>query len=155
VLRNHTHWVRTSKYNPFHDQLVLSAGSDAAVDLWRISSISSAPLLEMDGDDDDDDDNSDNSNSNSNSNNSNSDDDDNDNDNSSPKSTNRKRNSRNRHASETALDTLITRFDEAHEESVYSVAWSVAEAWTFASLSYDGRMVVNTVPSAEKYKILL
>ena len=155
VLRNHTHWVRTSKYNPFHDQLVLSAGSDAAVDLWRISSISSAPLLEMDGDDDDDDNNSDNSNSNSNSNNSNSDDDDNDNDNSSPKSTNRKRNSRNRHASETALDTLITRFDEAHEESVYSVAWSVAEAWTFASLSYDGRMVVNTVPSAEKYKILL
>ena len=54
-----------------------------------------------------------------------------------------------------ALDTLITRFDEAHEESVYSVAWSVAEAWTFASLSCDGRMVVNTVPSTEKYKILL
>ncbi len=35
-------------YNPFHDQLVLSAGSDGDALLWRVSSISSAPLLELD-----------------------------------------------------------------------------------------------------------
>lgn len=138
VLRNHTHWVRSCKYNPFHDQLVLSGGSDAAVDLWRISSISSAPLLEIDGEDvsdgsdgSDDGDRSDSDGGDS------------------PKS------NKHRRSGETTLDTLITRFDEAHEESVNSVAWSLAEAWTFASLSHDGRMVVNTVPSAEKYKILL
>ena len=160
VLRNHTHWVRTSKYNPFHDQLVLSAGSDAAVDLWRISSISSAPLLEMDDDD------------NGSGSGSGGDDDENDRGDgggssgsgggvvSSPKSSTTSKSMNRRSSSGEAggggaLDTLITRFDEAHEESVYSVAWSVAEAWTFASLSCDGRMVVNTVPSTEKYKILL
>ena len=138
--------MRTSKYNPFHDQLVLSAGSDAAVDLWRISSISSAPLLDMDDDDDDGSGSESGSGTGSDGGGSGS------SEGGSPKSTVSKH---HRRASETTLDTLITRFDEAHEESVYSVAWSVAEAWTFASLSHDGRMVVNTVPSAEKYKILL
>ena len=35
------------------------------------------------------------------------------------------------------------------------VAWSLADPWTFASLSYDGRMIVNKVPSHTKYKILI
>ena len=35
-------------YNRFHDQLVLSSSSDTLVSLWRVSSISSAPLLELD-----------------------------------------------------------------------------------------------------------
>lgn len=34
-------------------------------------------------------------------------------------------------------------------------AWSVSDPWTFASLSYDGRLVVNQVPSHTKYKILI
>jgi WD40 repeat protein len=51
-------------------------------------------------------------------------------------------------------DKLIKTYDE-HEDSVYSVAWSAGDAWVFASLSYDGRLVVNHVPPAEKYKILL
>jgi hypothetical protein len=38
---------------------------------------------------------------------------------------------------------------------VYSVEWSSADPWTFASLSYDGRLVINKVPRAEKYMILL
>lgn len=38
---------------------------------------------------------------------------------------------------------------------VYSVSWSAADAWIFASLSYEGKVAVNHVPSAEKYKILL
>jgi len=51
-------------------------------------------------------------------------------------------------------DKLIKTYEE-HEESVYSVAWSCCDAWIFASLSYDGRVVINHVPPAEKYKILL
>jgi len=51
-------------------------------------------------------------------------------------------------------DGVIAHFDE-HEDSVYSVVWSSADPWVFASLSYDGRLVINRVPRAEKYKILL
>jgi hypothetical protein len=44
---------------------------------------------------------------------------------------------------------------EDHEDSVYMVEWSSVEPWIFASLSYDGRLVINKVPKDEKYKILL
>ncbi len=40
------------------------------------------------------------------------------------------------------LDGKVRSFDE-HEDSVYGLAWSCADPWLFASLSYDGRMVVN------------
>ena len=53
-----------------------------------------------------------------------------------------------------ATDRVICSFDE-HEDSVYACAWSPADPWIFASLSYDGRLVFNKVPRAEKYKILL
>lgn len=42
-----------------------------------------------------------------------------------------------------------------HEEAVYGAEWSAADPWVFASLSYDGRVVVNRVPSPIKYKILI
>lgn len=51
-------------------------------------------------------------------------------------------------------DRLLHSFEE-HEESVYSVCWSPNDAWVFASLSYNGRVAVHHVPSAEKYRILL
>jgi len=35
------------QYNRFHDQLLLSSGSDASVKLWNIVSVSSAPLGEL------------------------------------------------------------------------------------------------------------
>lgn len=44
---------------------------------------------------------------------------------------------------------------EQHEDSVYSVAWSPADPWLFASVSFDGRVAVNVVPQDHKYKILL
>lgn len=50
-------------------------------------------------------------------------------------------------------DGLICTFDQ-HEDSVYSVAWSPADTWTFASLSYAGRVVISQVPVEEKFKIL-
>ena len=42
--------VYTAKFNKFHDQLILSAGTDSIVNLWRVSSISSAPLLDINDD---------------------------------------------------------------------------------------------------------
>lgn len=45
-------------------------------------------------------------------------------------------------------------FDD-HEDSVYGLAWSHADPWLFASMSYDGRLMVNRVPKNVKYKILI
>jgi WD40 repeat protein len=50
-------------------------------------------------------------------------------------------------------DEVIRTFEE-HEDSVYSAVWSCADAWVFASLSYDGRLVINHVPTQEKFTIL-
>jgi hypothetical protein len=50
-------------------------------------------------------------------------------------------------------DGVIRMYDD-HEESVYVAVWSAADPWTFASLSYDGRLVVNHVPRRVKFKIL-
>ena len=47
VLEGHSHWVSAVRYNRFHDQLLASAGTDTAVNLWRVSSISSAPLVDL------------------------------------------------------------------------------------------------------------
>ncbi|KAG0352087.1 Protein tssc1, partial [Gamsiella multidivaricata] len=51
-------------------------------------------------------------------------------------------------------DGLVQAFDQ-HEDSVYQVAWSSADPWLFLSLSYDGRAVMNQVPSEEKFKIIM
>ena len=52
------------------------------------------------------------------------------------------------------VDGLVHSYDQ-HEESVYHAAWSPADPWLFASLSYDGRVLINFVPSEHKYKIIL
>ena len=57
-------------------------------------------------------------------------------------------------ASDSVLaDGVIQLYDD-HEDSVYVAEWSSADPWTFASLSYDGRLVVNQVPRNIKFKIL-
>ncbi len=53
-----------------------------------------------------------------------------------------------------AADGKAATFDD-HEESVYGLAWSAADPWLFASLSYDGRLVLNRVPKALQYRILI
>lgn len=50
-------------------------------------------------------------------------------------------------------DHLIKSFEE-HEDSVYSIAWS-SSPWIFASLSYDGRVVMNRVPKEYADLILM
>lgn len=51
-------------------------------------------------------------------------------------------------------DRLISIFDE-HEESVYVAEWASNDPWLLASLSYDGRLILNRVPKKEKFQILL
>ena len=51
-------------------------------------------------------------------------------------------------------DRLICVFDE-HEESVYTAQWASNDPWLLASLSYDGRLILNRVPKTEKFQILL
>jgi WD40 repeat protein len=134
VLCGHSHWVTGAKFNRFHDQLILSGSSDSNVNLWRVSSTSSAPLLDYD-DDEDDVKETVSSVSNLSS--------------ATPAVSNKL--SKEQYSSS---DGLVQSYDE-HEESVYGVTWSNADPWVFASLSYDGRVIVNNVPSDEMYKILL
>ena len=50
-------------------------------------------------------------------------------------------------------DGLVSVWTE-HEDSVYTAEWSAADPWTFASLSYDGRLVLGHVPQQVKFSIL-
>mmetsp|Transcript_28214 Transcript_28214/g.62245 ORF Transcript_28214/g.62245 Transcript_28214/m.62245 type:complete len:350 (-) Transcript_28214:38-1087(-) len=40
----HTHWITSVKFNPCHDQLVASSGTDCLVNLWHAPSVASIPL---------------------------------------------------------------------------------------------------------------
>ncbi|XP_060535980.1 EARP-interacting protein homolog [Cylas formicarius] len=42
-----------------------------------------------------------------------------------------------------------------HEDSVYCAEWSPSEPWVFASLSYDGRLLISRVKRSLKYQIML
>jgi len=90
------------KYNPFHDQLLASGGSDGIVNLWRIASCSSAPWLGSES--------------------------------SSPK----KSETEEGVTSSDPPDVKVRAIDQ-HEDSIFSLAWSPADAWMYCSLSYDGR----------------
>ncbi|XP_076039917.1 EARP-interacting protein homolog [Oratosquilla oratoria] len=54
-------------------------------------------------------------------------------------------------STEKSEDGVIQTYED-HEDSVYAIEWSAADFWTFASLSYDGRLVINKVPRSIKYK---
>ena len=43
VRNDHSHWVWSVKYNPYHDQLILSSSSDGHVVLSSMASLSSEP----------------------------------------------------------------------------------------------------------------
>ena len=102
--------VASAAYNRFHDQLLLSCGTDCNVNLWRAASISSTPMTDFGQEAMD--------------------------------------------LAGTEVNSLVKRYED-HEESVFGVIWSAADAWTFASLSLDGKCVINHVPPTEKDKILL
>ncbi|KAJ1842550.1 phosphatidylserine decarboxylase 1, partial [Coemansia sp. RSA 2703] len=135
-IANHTHWIYSVSFNPNHDQLLLSSGGDGLVNLESVVSISSARVATTHS--------FGSSNNNSNENGNHSDgsavartsiDDDRDNDSDDSESAR-------------ATDGLVAQFDD-HETSVYAARWSQADPWIFASLSFDGRMVINSVPREE------
>lgn len=55
---------------------------------------------------------------------------------------------------EISLEDGVVRTYEEHEESVYSCEWASSDPWIFASLSYDGRVILSRVPREVKYKIM-
>lgn len=108
--RQHSHWVWSCRYNMFHDQLLLTAGSDSRVVLSSLASLSSEPyghLVEEEGE----------------------------------------------QVVVQQEDGVIQVWGD-HEDSVYTAEWSSADPWTFASLSYDGRLVIGRVPRTVKFRIL-
>ncbi|GMP44513.1 hypothetical protein CsSME_00013419 [Camellia sinensis var. sinensis] len=97
-LPGHAHWTWAVRCNPEYDGLVLSAGTDSAVNLWMASPPSSDDL-----------------------------------------SSESLMDSHTR-----SVDPLLISYSD-YEDSVYGLAWSSREPWIFASLSYDGRVVVESI----------
>lgn len=149
-MQSHSHWIWSIRYNPFHDQLVLSGGSDARVALMRAQSIASEPFGQM-GDFEDEEAIRGNS----------------------PSQESRDENSpiTNEHATDCLKeqhatserksrsketkelqDSVINIYEE-HDDSVYAVEWAT-DPWIFASLGYESRLVINKVPKSEKLNIL-
>lgn len=98
-LPGHAHWTWAVRCNPEYDGLILSAGTDSAVNLWLSSHTSSDELTSE----------------------------------RLVESPTRRR-----------VDPLLHSYSD-YEDSVYGLAWSSREPWIFASLSYDGRVVVESV----------
>lgn len=113
TLEDHSHWVWSVKFNPIHDQLILSAGSDARIFLNSVSSVSSEAVHPFDLSAED-----------------------------AEVITHKK-----------LGDERLEKVEE-HEESVYACAWAGNDPWVFASLSYDGRLIVSRVKRHHKYAIL-
>lgn len=51
-------------------------------------------------------------------------------------------------------DALVTAYN-THDDAVCAVAWSAKDAWLATSLSVTGHVIAHTVGNAEKYNILL
>uniref|UniRef100_A0ACD5Y8A1 Uncharacterized protein n=2 Tax=Avena sativa TaxID=4498 RepID=A0ACD5Y8A1_AVESA len=96
-LPGHSHWTWAARHNPEYDELILSAGTDSAVNLW---------LAEVGTDD------------------------------SRPESPS---GSRSRQE-----EPLLHSYTD-YEDSIYGIAWSSHDPSLFASLSYDGRVVLESV----------
>ena len=111
----HAHHITSVQYHPIHDQLLISSGTDCAVNLWRYQGVSSTPSKSI------------------------------------PLTSPR---SKSTMEPITVIgDGLVESF-KRHEDSVYKCTWS-REGWAIGSVSYDGLLVINSVPTPEKYRILL
>lgn len=129
TIANHTHWITSIAFNKFHDQLILTSSTDNQVNLESVISLSSASF-QLDSKSEasaaaEEDD------------------------------TEPDGYSRYYIVLFSKPDDGLVKTYEQHEDSVYSVAWSTGDPWIFASLSYDGRVVINSVPQEHKYKIIL
>lgn len=135
-MQTHTHWIWSMRYNPFHDQLVLSAGSDARVVLMRAQSVASDPYGQVADDDvkeDDGDEGGDDK----------------------LESTAADTNGSGQAASkdEKQVGNGVISVYEEHDDSVYATEWAT-DPWIFASLGFESRLCISQVPKAEKFSIL-
>ncbi|XBI00064.1 hypothetical protein VPH35_129232 [Triticum aestivum] len=89
-LPGHSHWTWAVRHNPEYDELILSAGTDSAVNLWlaKVGTDDSGP--------------------------------------------------------ERQEEPLLHSYTD-YEDSIYGIAWSSHDPSLFASLSYDGRVVLESV----------
>lgn len=130
-LSHHSHWIWSIRYNTFHDHLLLSGSSDGNVNLLRASSIASQPygcfVDDQEEEDDEDEENNENE--------------------VEPKSI------PDQVDKPELKDGLVKTYKD-HQDSVYCVEWSPSDPWIFASLSYDGQVMVNRVPSEEKGQLV-
>ncbi|KAG7360180.1 WD repeat-containing protein [Nitzschia inconspicua] len=147
----HSHWATRVRYNPFHDQLILSAGTDSIVNLWRMSTISSAPLVMLEDNDDDYEEQDEQQQRRQQQ----------PNEETYNESSQYHRSYSNHYGTTKEKggtigegpNVRVSRYE--HMDSVQSISWGAADAWIYLSASYDGKVVLNHVPSQEKYKILL
>ncbi|CAL8102835.1 unnamed protein product [Calicophoron daubneyi] len=137
-IQSHSHWVWSVRYHPTRDQLLLSAGSDCRVCVYNLSNFSSDAVLDAElavsgsvlepSKTEAEQDNFSSAHS--------------DGDDDESVKSNKIR------------DGLIARLEQ-HEESVYAAEWSPVDPWYFASVSYDGNLLINQVPEPVKLNILL
>ena len=127
TLTDHSHWIWSIEYNDFHDQLVLTSSSDSRVMLTNVASISSEPFgCAIDEEEECSD----------------------------HETSGVAEASTEAQDNQYLTDGVVCCYDE-HEDSVYAAVWSTADPWINASLSNDGRLVINRVPRQLKYQILL
>lgn len=122
----HNHWVWSVGYNPFHDRLVLTSGSDNRAILYTFFETcsdnvkkSNWQLTDSDSFEDDIDRTDD-------------------------YSLNRSK-----------LNDGIIQTYEDFDDSVYALSWSYSDPWIFAAVGYDGKVMLSHVPRDVKYSILL
>jgi len=144
VFSKNSHWVWRVQYNPTFPSLLISSSSDGTVNLWNVdssSSVISPPSLPPAATPTTTAQSSSAASTSSTPS-------------SAPKSTGLAPNLTIDSESATA-DRLIKAYED-HEDSVYSVCWSKCgdRPWDWASLSYDGRVVINRVPEKEATKVL-
>uniref|UniRef100_A0A0M3HZF7 WD_REPEATS_REGION domain-containing protein n=1 Tax=Ascaris lumbricoides TaxID=6252 RepID=A0A0M3HZF7_ASCLU len=173
TLHDHSHWIWCVRFNPIHDQLILSGGSDARLFLNSVMSLSSDSIQATDVATEDVITN----------------------DSITQRlvplkcSTEEKQHAFSslteemykRHCAPSSLvetssnsqfctkaffvgthhvashfrlnDERLEKVEE-HEDSVYACAWAGNDPWVFASLSFDGRVIVSRVKRHHKYAIL-
>lgn len=139
-MQSHTHWIWSIRFNPFHDQLVLSAGSDSRAILMRAQSISSEPICSLQdedtGEEGGDEDNLIDDNPQA---------DDINHAKTSSENSEPEKDSR-------FSDEIVKIYDE-HDDSIYSAEWA-SDPWIFATLGFESRLIISKVPKAEKFNIL-
>lgn len=147
-LQTHTHWIWSIRYNPYHDQLVLSASSDARVALMRVQSIASEPFGQITDYDEENDGSLDGDGSDAVQ--------DRTEANSEAEVAIKEQDSDNNASCDKnmkQLDDEVINVYEEHDDSVYAAEWAT-DPWIFASLGFESRLVINKVPKVEKFNIL-